>query len=103
MIRPTPHLEMMSEMQQPTWMFTTERHPPRPTIGKKYTTGYVHQLTTVQTCACWILALITGSCSWAVAAARPTKSSYTTYRKKHMEMAQQIQRGVRSPVTTSSP
>merc|ERR1712019_152185 len=53
------------------------------------TTGYVHQLMTVITCAVPILDAITGSASLAVAAARPTRSSYTTYKKKAMEANQQ--------------
>merc|ERR1712124_228924 len=103
MTKPTPHLEIISEAQQPIWIPMTALEAVMPNIGKRYTIGYVHQLMTVMTCAVRILPAMTGSASLAVASERPTRSSYTMYRKKDMERNQHIQRGVRSPVTTNSP
>merc|ERR1711870_66426 len=100
---PTPHFEMMSDAQKPIWIPTMAFAAENPSIGNKYTIGYVHQLITVITCALPIFFAISGLGSAAVAAARPTRSSYTMYKKKDMEANQHSQRGVRSPVTTSSP
>merc|ERR1719440_2407486 len=103
MVKPTPHLEMISETQYPIWIPITACAALMPNIGKRYTIGYVHQLITVMTCAVWILPLTCGSASLLVASERPTRSSYTMYRKKHMERNQHIHLGVKSPVMTNSP